>query len=173
MPIVNCSKKGMAIAGIPYVSLEQCAAQWPEVAIERHNRKPVHFFRAFQHKDIVQNFEGWTTMISDCLSECKALLALETIDQPRFEALIYVYNFRICIDPLFVAFIVQCCAKEFFELENKWWALDSAFNMDQHKKIEVIQMKLELFQSVLQQLIAIFKECQDGATKQVYKSSDA
>lgn len=158
MTIINCNPKGLKFEGIEFKELSVVVSQLDSQEIKKPVRKAAHYYRTFNHKDIIQNFVSWKNLIQDALTETQELLKLSEVDKDRYEALIFVYNFRICVDPLFVAFIVQCCAKEFFELENNWWALNKAWHVDLKEKVEVTRQRLELFNDVVNQLLAIFEE---------------
>lgn len=158
MTVINCSETGLKIEGINFQSFSEAVKNLDSVVIKKPKRGPALYNRIFHHKEIVRNFERWGEMIKDLQAECEALFKQDQIDQIRLESLIFVYNFRICVDPLFVAFIVQCCAKEFFELENKWWALEQAFTLNQKEKIVVIKERLDLFKYMIDQTLAIFRE---------------
>lgn len=158
MQIVNCSAQGLRMAQIPYRSLASEAAKLDDIAIEKPLQSSVLYNRVFEHKEIVTNFKVWSTMSEEVILECDELLALAEIPTDRFEVLNYVYNFKLAIDPLFVAFIVQCCAKEFFDLENKWWAYSRNMEADRKEKTAVMKERFQLFKNVLDQTIQIFKE---------------
>ena len=110
---------------------------------------------------MVQNFEAWLKLVQSGINECDNLLAQEEMDSSRFEALIYVYNFKVCVDPLFVSFVVQCCAKEYFEFENKWWALSKDWTHQKREKVQITRERFQLFDDVIKQLLAIFRETSD------------
>lgn len=159
--VINCSTKGLRFEGIPYKPLNELLAPLDDVFPGKPKRPTVEFNRTYSHKEIVRNFDSWKTMCEDIKTECDELLKQEIVDPARYEAIIFLYNFRICIDPLFVAFIIQCCAKEFFEFENQWWALNKSWTADLKEKIQVTKDRLSLFSNVLTQLQALFKEAHE------------
>jgi len=157
MTLINCSPIGLKIEGIAFKPFSDVVEKLDEIAIEKPIQRQVLMNRHFEHKDIVQNFRGWSQMCADMSAEADAMLAEKEIDLQRFEALVFVLNFRMCIDPLFVAFCVQCCAKEFFELENEWWFFDKSWLVEQKEKITNVKKKTVLFKGVLDKLLAIFE----------------
>lgn len=158
MILTNCSSLGLKIEGVPFKPLSEVAANLDPRFTGKPAQNLVTFNRSFNHKEIIKNFQAWKDLCEAAVKECDDLLALEEMDQARFEALIFIFNFRIAIDTLFVSFIVQCCAKEFFEFENVWWSLNKAWNQDQRNKITVTKTKLMLFKDVLDKLLKIFEE---------------
>lgn len=162
MPLTNCSSIGLAFDSIPYKPLAEIADRLDPLVLEKPVKKPIIYHRKFNHKEVIQNFNAWLTLINDSITECDNLSQEEIIEEARYEALMFIYNFRICVDAMFVAFIVQCCAKEFFELENLWWALDKNWALERKEKIQITKNKLELFKDVTTQLLAILKETANG-----------
>ncbi len=159
MTIINCSAQGLKIDGIEYRDLKSAAEKHDEQVLEKPTQKPVSYNRVFKHKEVIQNIKAWTKCCEALITECDELAKQSQVDRDRFEALMFVYNFRVCVDPLFVAFVVQCCAKEFFEFENVWTGLDmNNWDVEQQEKIAVTKDKIALFKSVLDQLSAIFEE---------------
>lgn len=161
MPITNCSALGIKMEGVPYKPLAEAASTLTPHYMKKPEQPAVHFNRSFKHKEAVENFKAWVGLMDEVRTECNELLKLEEMDAGRYEAVIFLVNMRIFIDPLFVAFVVQCCAKEFFELENVWWSLDQAWDKDQRNKITVTLSKLNLFTDVMHKIIKIFEEAKD------------
>jgi len=159
--ITNCSAKGLRIEGIPYKPLTECVKPFDDQPVVKPLRPKPVFNRTFNHKIVVQNFEAWLKLVQSGINECDTLLAQEEMDSSRFEALIYVYNFKVCVDPLFVSFVVQCCAKEYFEFENKWWALSKDWAHQKREKVQLTKERFQLFDDVIKQLLAIFRETSD------------
>ncbi len=162
MPIFNFSSIGLKIEGVPYLPLKETAEKLDPTYTGKPKQPEVIFNRSFNHKTITKNFQAWKDITVQCIAECDELLKLEEMDNARFEALIFIFNFRLAVDPLFVAFVVQCCAKEYFEFENNWWAHAQAWNLDQKEKIKVTKDKLKLFEEVLGKLLKIFEETKNG-----------
>jgi hypothetical protein len=158
MTIINCAEKGLKIEGIEYKPLVQALERFDEQVIEKPKPKEVTYFRSWNHKIIRSNLTKWLELVRAGMKECDILISQESLDEARFEALIFIYNFKIAVDPLFVAFVVQCCATEFFELENKWWACDKAFNVEAKEKTEITKQRFQLFEEVLVKLDKIFEE---------------
>jgi hypothetical protein len=159
MTIVNCSPQGLKIEGIPYRDLETVSNSLDEIAIQKPDRKPVFYNRHFKHKEVLQNLKGWQSILVKTIEEANNMLKEEIIHPARFDGLLFVYNFKIVVDPLFVAFVVQCCAKEFFELENKWAYLDfNNWEVERKEKTEITRQKLVLFLQVINKVVKIFEE---------------
>lgn len=159
MTIINCSAQGLKISGIDYRNFNEVAEKFDEQSIVKPNEKPVIYNRIFKHKEIMQNLVAWKTCCEELIKESDLLLAQPEPDTNRIDALMFVYNCRICLDSLFVAFVVQCCAKEFFELENEWTYLDmNNASVELKEKITVTKKKIDLFRQVLVKLIGIFEE---------------
>jgi hypothetical protein len=158
MAIKNCSATGLRISGIPYVPLEEAAKDLDVNFIEKPQPPAVTFNRAWDNKELSKNLKGWLALCEDGMKEAEELLKPETVDESRFNALLYVYNFRLMIDDLFVAFVVQCAARRFFEVENKWWSLSLDFTTELPEKTEVLRQRFSLFREALIPLIAMFEE---------------
>lgn len=170
-PITNCAKDGLKIEGIPYRDFSQIAAQLDPQEIKPPVTEQVTYYRKWDHKVVLKQLESWYELCEKSLEQCEVILASPAnVDLNNYEALMFIYNFKMAIDSMFVAFVVQCCAKEFFELENKFAALDLRWEVDAYEKTAVLKGRFTLFKDVLGQLIAIFKEVGDG--QQVYKFSD-
>lgn len=172
IPIVNCSPKGLRIEGIPFTDF-MAAIQAYDERFEKIPYKTGSLSRRkFEHKVVVHNFEAWILLSKAMMEECDSLLTVNDQSEleARFDSLLFCYNYKIVMDSLFVSFVIQCCAKEFFELENKWWSLDLRFDVDLKEKTAVMKERLQLFVDVLSQLVSIFKEVGNG--QQVYKFSD-
>lgn len=157
IPIVNCSADGLKIEGIPYCEFEKVAEAYDVRTLVKPEAPRVLYNRVFDHKVLLRNFECWRDLCNEAIFEAE-----HKLDFPRFEALVYTYNFKMVIDSLLIAFVVQCCAKEFFELENRWWALDQAWDQDLAEKTAVLRDRFILLRDVLNQLIAIFTEVKNG-----------
>lgn len=160
--IINCTPKGLPIEGIAFKPLSEAVANLDDLTIVKPEQGRPAMNRAFDHKDAVSNLDSWLKIANEAEVECDEILkAPEEIDQERFEALLYIYNFKVCVDPLFVAFVIQNCAKEFFEFENEWWALSRDWTMDRKEKVIITKNRFNLFKQVLEQTLAIFKESKD------------
>lgn len=170
--LFNCSADGLVFEGLPYRDLTEVGTALDPVILNRDMKSEIKNYRTFSHKELVENLNKWVEICSDLIKEAEELSKLSQIPLDRFDAFIYVFNYKICIDALFVAFVVQCCAKEFFTIENKWWALDMEPTTNLKEKISVTKEKVELFKDVLGQILAIFKESNNGQEKQVYQSTD-
>lgn len=172
--LFNCSKRGLKIEGVPYAELDQVAVNFDPSFEKVPHRKELTFSREFDHKTVVRNFEAWLETSKSTIVECDEVMKLGDNDpvlRVRFDGLVHLFHVKFAMESLFIAFVVQCCAKEFFELENKWWELDGRMEIDMKPKTAVIKARFELFRDVLSQLIAIFKEVGDG--QQVYKFTDS
>jgi hypothetical protein len=155
--IKNCSATGLKIDGIPYVPLEDAVKNLDPLVIEKPAFPRPALTRAWDHKDLVKNFEGWKEAAEACVAESEALLQMSEPDVDRYTVLMHAYFTRFALDTLFVAFVIQSCAFRFFELENKWWAYDLHADRDVHNKITVLKERLQLFVDVLDRLIQMFK----------------
>jgi hypothetical protein len=156
--IKNCSAFGLKIDGVPYIPLEKAVADLDPLTYEKPEAPAVTFNRNWDNKDLVQNLEGWLRLSEIGLKEAEELINAESIDVERFYALFYLYSFRLCIDDMFIAFVVQCCALRFFDIENRWWSYAIDFDRDLNEKSVVLKDRFKLFIEVLNRLIAIFKK---------------
>lgn len=161
IPITNCSSIGLKIEGVPHKSLTEVVKNLDDRMTGKPAQPAVRFNRKFNHKTIVKNFEAWKDLCVKLVDECDQLIAMDEIDLPRYEAVIFIFNLRIAVDPLFVAFVVQCCAKEFFEMENIWWGLDKSWDKDQKNKVKITKAKTNLFKDVLEKTLKIFEETKE------------
>jgi len=155
--VSNCSAKGLPILGVPYVDLAEAAEKLDPVDPTKPEDSKVIYYRSWDNKELVKNLEGFLIQAERSIDEAEALQAFETVPEDRFAALMYMFM-RCCNDDMFVAFVIQCCATRFFELENKWWSYGLTPNTDMHEKCQVLKERFELFQETLTRLIKIFKE---------------
>lgn len=162
--LVNCSSKGLPIAGIPYLPFKPLAENLDSPTIKKpETTTQVKMNRSYDHKELYKHLVAWRQASIDGAKECNDLLTIPgEIDPDRYEAVMYVYNFKMCIDSLFISFIVQCCAKEFFELENKFWYLNRDWTQDKREKIGITRERFDLFVSVIDIAIKMFKEAGHG-----------
>lgn len=158
MGITNCNATGIAIPGIPFKPLEEAVSNLDPNLPEKPTAPPVTFNRNWSNKDLRKNFQSWLTAAEVSIKEADELLAMETLNFDRYQALLYVFNFRFCVDDLFVAFVIQCCAFKFFELENHWWSLNIDADKDLKEKTEVIKARFQLFKTTLERLIKMLEE---------------
>jgi hypothetical protein len=158
MRFTNASQTGLAIDGVPYKPLEEIALSTDPNYIQKPVAPKATYFRSWDNSEIRKNFEGWNKAAKEGIKECDALLAMNEVPENRFAALMYVFNFRFLVDDLFVAFVVQCCARRFFELENEWWELSLDWETELKEKTEVIKKRFELFEEVTARLATMFKE---------------
>jgi hypothetical protein len=157
MAIINCSKTGLAIPGVPHIPLEDVEIKTEDRPSPKPQPKPELHTRSWDNKELLKNLEGWLQLSLEGQKEARALAALSDIPHDRFNALLYTLHLRMLAEDMFVSFVVQCCAKRFFELENKWWALSSDYYGDLPSKVRNIEERFMLFEESLTKLINIIK----------------
>lgn len=158
MQILNCSATGLAIDGIPFISLEEASKDLDVNYIEKPIAPKASYTRSWDNSELLKNFQSWLQASKDGIKEADELLAMEAIDYERYQVIHYLFNFRMCIDDLFVAFVIQCAALRFFELENIWWSLSLDPNKDLKEKVSVLRGRFSLFVEALESLIKIFEK---------------
>lgn len=159
---INCAAKGLRVSGVPYQDLDEVAATLPVMNTAKPKGDKAVFNRSWDHKELRRNLEKWAELCQDAIKESDELLSQEQMDLDRFQALFYVYQFRLMIDDMFVSFVVQCCAKEFFQLDNEWWSFELSLDSELPEKVGVLKKKFILFKSLLDRLAKMFEEGKDG-----------
>lgn len=167
--IKNCSAQGLAIDGIPYIPLDKAAESLDPIMVEKPTASGPSIERNWDHKELKQNFHAWLKLAEEAIKEADELLSKDEIDLNRYNVLLYLFNFRFCVDDMFVSFIVQCCALRFFQLENVWWSLSVKGDGDIKEKVQVLKDRFQLFQEVLVRLIKMFEEGEGNNGQQVHQ----
>lgn len=156
MTIKNCSALGLKIDGIPYIDLETAAKDLDPMLVEKPVPERAQITRGWDHKDLVKNLTAWKQICEDGIKEADELLAMETIDSARYDALFYVCNFRLVVDDLFVAFVIQCCAHDFFHLDNVFYSYSLEHGADLKEKTKVFKDRFSLFIKTIDKLLKAF-----------------
>lgn len=156
---INCSAIGLKIEGVQYQSLIEATENLPVLEAAKPVPPKASYSRLWEHKDLKKNLASWLETAKDGLKESEELLQQgDQVDLNRYEVLMFLFNFRFITETLFISFVVQCCAREFFELENKWWSFSSQYTQDLPQKLHIIKARFELFVSVLERLNKILEE---------------
>lgn len=159
MLFTNCSAGGLKIPGISYKPLLEAAKDLEPLPYEKPQAPAVsHQNRSWDSKDLLKNFEAWSELLEAGEKEALELSTQDVIPPARFDALTYIYNFRVVADDLFVSFVIQACATRFFELENKWWSYDLDFMTDAKEKCLVYAERFRLFKETTDRIIKIIRE---------------
>lgn len=158
MTFINCSAIGLKIEDVPYQPLLEAAKDLPVIDTLKPVPPKASFSRLWEHKDLLKNVHSWLEAARDGLKESEELLKQEQIDLIRYDLLVYFLNFRFLTETMFVAFVIQCCAREFFELENKWYSFSFEPQVDIPEKVKILKARFELFIPVLEKLIKIMSD---------------
>lgn len=159
LSIKNTAKSGLAFDGVPYVDLAEAAEALSPMDIEKPAYpERAYFNRTWDHKELKANFEAYLGISRAILEEADALLKMDEIPLNRYQGLFLLYTGRLFTEDLFVAWVIQICARNFFELDNLWWAYDLDPTKDLRGKTESLFFKVKVFEDVLTKLLAIIEE---------------
>lgn len=162
MLMINCSSKGLDIPGVPYRDLKTMLEKLDPIEIKRPPKQSAIIRRSLDHSDLIKHIVAWQNLCMDISLNCDKILRDKEMTDAEFEVINAVYTIKLASESLFVAFVVQCCAKEYFEMENEWWALNQEWKEDRFEKIAVMKKRVDLFSGVLLKLIRIFEETNNG-----------
>ncbi len=154
----NCAARGIKISGIPYKPLSEVAATLDVIYHEKPKAIAPTSSRAWSNKELVKNLRSWLELSNESIKEADELLTQTTIDPERFNGLFYIQQFRMIIDSLFVSFVIQCCARDFFTLDNEWWGLSLDMTVQLKEKTANLKKRFELYKKTLEKLIAALNE---------------
>lgn len=156
------AEKGLRIPAAPYRPLEEICQEIavPETPYEKPVSKPF-MYRNWEHKHLRKSIRGWTEYADLLLEVIEAAKALPP-DRAVPSSLFQFLQHKFVHDDMFVSFVVQNCAAEYYQLENRWNAFPNDLLEKYPERLAFMQTKLKLYKQVLEKLTKIFEE-EDGS----------
>lgn len=150
-PIIDTSLNGVTMEGVPYRPLKEVLEELPEIIIPKAPSTKTLFYRKWNHDVLKESIEGWIKICDDCLS-----IMDKDLSEKHFRYIGDLYNIKIVKEDLFISFVVQNCAVEYYRLQNEYNGLDqNAGTMAAH--MSIMRRRFELFLSVLKPLHEIIE----------------
>lgn len=144
MPVA-LSLKALPIPGVKYVPIEAWLASgelskpifdYPEPEIRSGLKSAKNI--------LAQEVDGFLRQIP----ALRNLLDTITTGEDLQDLHVYWYHVFYC-EPIFVSWVVQCAAKETFQIENLWYSLPSDLALELEKRKKLLRKKLDLAEIVL------------------------
>lgn len=117
-----------------------------------------YYHRKWEHKYLAKSVRGWKRLASTIKKVIEDAIASNARESKYPSSFYQFLNHKFIDDDLFVSFIIQNCAVEWYELENKWNALGNSITEDHDKRMVNLKDKASLFEQVLTKLETVFQE---------------
>jgi hypothetical protein len=161
IPIRATCRKGVKMVNIPFESFESVVSRVEPGKVAKVEPKPATLFKQWHHETLTESVEGWIRTAKHLLT----VLSGE-IDQQLLQYVSEIYNLRFVKEDLFVSFIIQNCAGDYYRLQNEHNGLDfspEAYELKKHQ--DLFRRRFELFLNVLEKVDLILKETLGNGTK--------
>lgn len=155
------NKKAHAIAGARYNPLESiCNSLTPIENKPTPPMEPHHGYRKWDNQYLKKCVRGWLRQARDVVGLASDAQKLDKDEDKKIivQQLFQYIHFKMRIDTLFVGFIIQNCAKEFYILENKW---NRADRDNPSQRLEIISEYGKLFEEVLLKLVKLLEDTEE------------
>lgn len=149
--------KSVKFSGVTVMPLQDFCEKLSVIDKPRNPPPDPNWLRAWNHKDLYLNVRGWFRKVEELQEVITNLVELEEVHTDILKScfnLIYLYFKK---DFLFVSFVIQNCAVEFYQLENDWNYLPNDPAKEYPKRLELLHRQLSLYNEVLGKLIAILE----------------
>jgi len=153
------SEQALTMPGISYRSMADITKSLAPFPPKQLALRPTHptSYRSWTHKELIKSNDGWLRDATLGLSFCEQ--AKKVKQDIRIVSFIYqFYMHRLIGDDLFVSFVLQNCAKEYYGLENIWFSFKTRALDDYDKRIQNLYNKFLLIQIVTQKMKGLFDD---------------
>lgn len=153
--VTTTSAKGVKGYAIDYKPFKDIIDSYPPLppitipAFQAQNRKK------WEHKVLKRSVKGWLRRAKEAAELCRIVPLTPDLKTLCFLTDFYKQTFTL--DDLFVSFIIQNCAAEFYHLQNDYHALSFEALEDYGQKIKLYQKRFTLFTEVLEKLDQILE----------------
>ena len=149
--VYHVNPKAVKIHGMVLASLSGLSAsiEAPTEPLDLFKKGPHRDCRPWTHDTLRRNLVGWHRLAK--LLESLTRKAIdEKIAYPEFLAHSYhLHNQKFLEDDMFVSFVVQNCAAEFYKLQNHWYSYSLKVDEDLLEKVGVLRAHFELYEYVI------------------------
>lgn len=153
IPIIDTAANGVTMDGIPYRPLKEVLEELPVIDIPETPNTRTLFYRKWDHKMLLQSFKGWIHLCKEGIE----VMEDPELSEKHFRYIGDLYNIKIVQEDLFVSFVIQNCAVEYYKLQNEYNALDQNEGaMKAH--VSIMKRRFELFIRVLEPLALMIEE---------------
>lgn len=155
--VYNASKSGLALAEIPYIDLVERAKNWAVIDKSQPLSRSVIAKRKWDNSFIKAQVEQWEEVLTKIIGAVQP----SELNSEELQLLDQFLLYKIENDALFISFIVQCCANEYYQIKNQLMALALDYSKDmKERQYWLLQLTL-LYQQVVSKLRKILEEYGD------------
>lgn len=149
--IFTAAKEGIQIPNVPFMGLVEFCEKLSEY--DSNSRKfpigDIQLNREFSQKGLLRQVSSWLNVITGILESTSSIPNLTMNDVGLVHNVIH---HRLLQDHMFVGFIIQNCAAEFYKLENKWSALPLNLSEALPERLSILRDHALLYEKVLGKL---------------------
>jgi len=161
--VYHTNPKAVAIPGVTYAPLLSIVDSLESIVNypDFKGTGTVDQYRIWDNKHLINSFEGWLQYAKTVIKWCDEgqELKLEGLEAKCLIATIHDFlDQKFTKDNLFIAFIVQNCAAEYYESTNAWYALPNDLSEKVSERLQVLKDRVMLYETVLTKLLKVFKE---------------
>lgn len=157
--VYHTNPKAVAIAGVKYSPLETICNSI-EDTVDRSvftGKAAIQSYREWDNKYIIKCFKGWHNLAQFAINELDKL----TPETASVQKIATIYDFldqKFTKDNMFIAFVIQNCASEYYDSTNAWHSLPNDLTLKISERLQVLKNRANLYEEVLGKLIKTFEE---------------
>lgn len=159
LPISVTASFGVKMADILYKKLTDVCKDLKDI---EHMPSPASpnpiFHRRWEHSVIIESVEGWIRTADDMLK----IINSDKLDNQIMQYIADIHELRYIKDDLFISFVIQNCAVEYYRLQNRFNGLRANSETYLKDKLAVYKERFELYKQVTEKLLKAFKENESG-----------
>lgn len=157
--MMTATPKGVNIPGVTYMPLKEfCASLKPIEVVDFTPKTNPKVRRAWDNSYLLQSVQGYLKNLKFVLDIVDFIRPCEKNRKVYIASIMQFLQHKFTSDHLFISFVVQNCAAEYYKSENKWYSFPLDIELDYEKRLEVIEERVKLFTSVLSKLENILIE---------------
>lgn len=145
--ITDTAEHGVKMECIPYRPAQEIFKEWPEQKIEQAPAGGRNYFRKWDHTVLEKSVKGWIRTAKGLIK----ILNEGPMDLKHMKWVGDLYNLKFVREDLFISFVVQNCAVEYYKLQNEFNSLDGG-EASLPKYWDIMKRRMEVFLSVLEPL---------------------